>query len=241
MNLRFLILYVGSFLYTCSSLCGSSFTYALSDFTSGLDGWGGGADGEISTEGAINAGNDYMRKEIDLDGAGGTKARMVVRRPVNSVSLASDSWLGDFISKGIQSVQLDFRVWSSDPIYLRLALSDVTNPMISTGTWWVSKTYFKFNQQDGWGTASFNLIENEMQRVGDFNGGFGTDSLQTTLSNVNGFRFIGSSSGNSALGDQFSGVIGMDNIKLISIPEPSATAAVLVVLASVSVFLRRRI
>lgn len=243
MKPSFYISYISFFLYSCSSLYGSSFTYALSDFTSDLDGWGGGADGEISTASAINAGDPYMRKEIDLDGGGGNKSRMVVRRPTDPTIVATDPWLGDYISKGIQRVELDFKnSSSSDTVFLRLAISNVANPQITTGTWWVSTTYYRLSPLSQWEHVSFNITESQMRPVGTVNSDTpGTDSFEETLSNVRGFRFISNGNGYSAIGAEYSGVIGMDNIELIAIPEPSATAAVLVVLASVSVFFRRRV
>ena len=243
MNHRFFIPYVIFFLYSCSSLCGSSFTYALSDFSSGLDGWGGGADGEISTVGAVNAGDPYMRKEIDLDGGGGIKSRMVVRRPTDPAIVATDPWLGDYISKGIQRVELDFKNSSiSDTVFLRLAISNVANPQITTGTWWVSTTYYRLSPLGQWEHVSFNITESEMRSVGTVNSDIpGTDSFEETLSNVRGFRFISNGNGYSAIGTEYSGAIGMDNIELIAIPEPSVTAAVLLVVTGVTVFLRRRI
>ena len=227
---------------SCSCLFGSSFTWVESDFTLQTDDWGGGADSFLSTQDAINPGNSYLRKEINITGGGGLKSRMVVRRPVNSNLIGSDPWLGNFNAKGIQSVDLDFINWSIDqPIYLRLALSNVTNPMISSGTWWVSTTYATFLPGNGWGSASFNILETEMQRVGDFNGGFGQDSFQDTLLDIKGFRFIASSTGNSALGDEFSGAIGMDNVRLISsIPEPSRFTVGMGLLATISLLRRRR-
>lgn len=231
-------------LLACSSGClfGSSFTWVESDFTFQTDDWGGGANSFLSTQDAMNPGNSYLRKEINISGDGGLKSKMVVRRPVDSNVIGSDPWLGDFNAKGIQSVELDFNNWSlDDPIYLRLALSNVTNPMISSGTWWVSTTYATFSPESGWGGASFNILETEMQRVGDFNGGFGQDTFIETLSDIKGFRFIASSTGNSALGDEFSGAIGMDNVRLISsIPEPSGFAVIMGLLATVSLLRRRR-
>ena len=232
------------YLLACSSgyLFSSSYTLVLSDFASQLDNWGGGADSFLSTQDAINPGNSYLRKEINMSGGESNKHRMVIRRPVNSNVIGSDPWLGDFNAKGIQSVDLDFNNWSVDePIYLRLALSNVTNPMISSGTWWVSTTYTTFVPESGWGSASFNILESEMQRVGDFNGGFGQDSFLATLSDIKGFRFIASSTGFSALGDEFSGAIGIDNIRLISsIPELSTSAAIMGLLAITSLSRRRR-
>ena len=230
-------------LLACSSNClfGSSYTVLLSDFTSQTDGWAGGADHFLSTQDAIDPGNSYFREEINMFGGETTKNRMVVRRPVASTVIGSDPWLGNFNAKGIQSVELDFNNWSADePVYLRLALSNVTKPMISSGTWWVSTTYATFLPGSGWGSASFNILEAEMQRVGDFNGGFGQDTFQETLSDIKGFRFIASSTGSSALGDEFSGAIGVDNVRLISsIPEPSRFAVIMALLATISLLRRR--
>lgn len=220
----------------------AEYTEAFSDFTTDIDGWGGSADSFLSTLNAITAGNSYLRKEINTSGSGGLKSRLVVRRPVNSSVIGSDLWLGDFYDKQVSRVELNFNNWSMDEtIYLRLALSNVTNPMISTGTWWVSTTYATFGPESGWRSASFNIDENYMKVVGDFNGGFGNDSFSETLSDIKGFRFIASSSGDSALGDLYSGAIGMDNIRLItSIPEPSTYAVIMGLLTTLHAVRRRR-
>ena len=229
------------FVCSISSLFGSSYTVLLSDFTSQTDDWGAGADHFRSTQDAIDPGNWYLRSEINMSGGEANKNKMVIRRPVASTVIGSDPWLGNFIAKGIQSVELDFNNWSADePVYLRLALSNVTKPMISTGTWWVSTTYATFLPGSGWGSASFNITEAEMQRVGDFNGGFGQDTFEETLSDIKGFRFIASATGSSALGDEFSGAIGVDNVRLISsIPEPSRFAVIIGLLATTSLLRRR--
>ena len=230
-------------LFACSFsyLFGSSYTVLLSDFTSQTNGWEAGADYFLSTQDAIDPGNSYFREEINMLGGETNKNRMVVRRPVASNLIGSDPWLGNFNARGIQSVELDFNNWSGDePVYLRLALSNVTKPMISSGTWWVSTTYVTFLPGSGWGSASFNITEAEMQRVGDFNGGFGQDTFEETLSDIQGFRFIASATGSSALGDEFSGAIGVDNIRLISsIPEPSRFAVIMGLLATTSLLRRR--
>lgn len=231
-------------LLACSSSClfGSSYTEVISDFTLQTDNWGGGAQSTLSTIDAINPGNSYLRTEINLAGGQSQQNKLVIRRPVNSSAIANDPWLGDFTAKAIQAVELDFVNWSLDEtVYLRLAFSNVTNPMQSTGTWWVSTTYATFAPGSGWGHASFNIIEDEMQRVGDFNGGFGLDPFVDTMSDVKGFRFIASSTGNSALGDEYSGTIGMDNVRLISaIPEPSISAIIMGLLAALCLSRRQR-
>ena len=230
-------------LFACSfsSLFGSSYTVLLSDFTSQTDDWEAGADYFLSTQDAIDPGNSYFRSEINMFGGEPNKNRMVVRRPVASNLIESDPWLGNFNAKGIQSVELNFKNWSADePVYLRLALSNVAKPMISTGTWWVSTSYATFFPGSGWRSASFNILEAEMQRVGAFDGIVGQDTFQETLSDIQGFRFIASSTGNSALGDEFSGAIGMDNVRLISsIPEPNRFAVIMGLIAAISLLRRR--
>ena len=220
----------------------SAYTEVLSDFTNQTDNWGGGAQSALSSIDAINPSNSYLRTEINLAGGQSRQNKLVIRRPVNSNAISNDPWLGDFTAKAIQAVELNFNNWSVDEtVYLRLALSNVTNPMQSTGTWWVSTTYATFAPGSGWGHASFNIIEDEMQRVGDFNGGFGLDSFVDTMSDVKGFRFIASSTGNSALGDEYSGTIGMDNVRLISsIPEPSTSAIIMGFVATLFLSSRRR-
>ena len=76
--------------------------------------------------------------------------------------------------------------------------------------------------------------------MGDFNGGFGQDTFQETLADIKGFRFISSSTGDSALADEFSGAVGMDNVRLISaIPEPSRFAVIMGLLATMFLLRRR--
>ena len=71
----------------------SSYTMVVSDFTSQLDDWGGGASSFLSIQDAIDPGNSYLRKEINMSGGESNKNRMVIRRPVNSNVIGSDPWL----------------------------------------------------------------------------------------------------------------------------------------------------
>ena len=124
----------------------------------------------------------------------------------------------------------------SDPVILRLAISNVANPQIST--WWVSTTYYNLSPHIMGSILALILWKSEMQPVGTVNSGTpGTDSFEETLSNVRGC-FISNSDGYSAIGAEYSGVIGMDNIELIAIPEPSATVTIFAVITGVTLFLR---
>ena len=127
-------------------------------------------------------------------------------------------------------VTLDFANWSeSDPVYLRLAISNLANPQQSGGTWWTSSSPIYFAPNSGWGSASFQINESSMHRVASLTGELGLDTFNDTLSNINGFRILSSVLGYAAIGDEFYGVVGMDNIQLISIPEPSFISLLLAI------------
>ena len=78
--------------------------------------------------------------------------------------------------------------------------------------------------------ASFQINESSMQRVGNLTGELGLDTFEDTLSDINGFRILSSTLGYGAIGDEFYGVVGMDNIQLITIPEPSFIASLFTIL-----------
>jgi hypothetical protein len=79
-----------------------------------------------------------------------------------------------------------------------------------------------------------------MHRVGDLSGGIGTDTFAATLADIKGFRIFSSTLGYSAIGDEFYGVVGMDNIQLIGIPEPRAYTLALGIVCGLLVLHRRR-
>ena len=99
----------------------------------------------------------------------------------------------------------------------------MANPQQSGGTWWASSTPIYFAPESGWGNATFQINESSMQRVGNLTGELGLDTFEDTMTDINGFRILSSTLGYGAIGDEFYGVVGMDNIQLISIPEPNFT------------------
>lgn len=211
---------------------GSNYVAALSDFSQDLEGWQGAFYERSDVEGQT-LGDYYLRKPVGI--LSDDRGNKVIARNTGS------DWTGDFVARGIVELQLDFNNWSdSDPVYLRLGLSNVTNPQISTGTWWVSDTPVYFAPLSGWGSASFTISESAMHRVGDLSGGIGTDTFAATLADIKGFRIFSSTLGYSAIGDEFYGVVGMDNIQLIGIPEPSASTLALGIVCGLVVLHRRR-
>ena len=77
-----------------------------------------------------------------------------------------------------------------------------------------------------------------MHRVASLTGELGLDTFNDTLSDINGFRILSSTLGYAAIGDEFYGYVGFDNIELITIPEPSFFASMFTILSVVFLFKR---
>jgi hypothetical protein len=77
-----------------------------------------------------------------------------------------------------------------------------------------------------------------MHRVGNLSGELGLDTFEETMSNINGFRILSSTLGYAAIGDEFYGVVGMDDIQLVTIPEPSFISLLLAIF-SLTFFYKR--
>jgi len=203
----------------------------ISDFSNDLDGWEPLNPWLRSSVDGISQGDFYMRMPVGIN-PGNKGSKLIAFNP-------TDAWTGDFIAKGVTGVSLNFANWSeSDPAYLRIAISNLANPQQSGGTWWASSTPVYFAPESGWGSASFEINESSMQRVGNLTGELGLDTFDETLRNINGFRILSSTLGYGAIGDEFYGVVGMDNIQLISIPEPSFISLLLAIF-SVTLFYKR--
>lgn len=220
------------FLTVISSSFFATTTDALtSDFSDDLDGWQPLNPWLRSSVDGLFEGDFYMRMPVGIN-AGNKGSKLIAFNPTND-------WTGNFVEKGVTGVSLNFVNWSeSDPVYLRIAISNLANPQQSGGTWWASSTPIYFAPESGWGTASFQINESSMQRVGNLTGELGLDTFEDTLSDIKGFRILSSTLGYGAIGDEFYGVVGMDNIQLITIPEPSFIASLFTILV-LSLFLKR--
>ena len=194
----------------------------ISDFSNDLEGWEPLNPWLRSSEGGLSEGNFYMRMPVGIN-AGNKGSKLIAFNPTND-------WIGNFLEKGVTGVSLNFANWSeSDPVYLRIAISNLANPQQSGATWWVSSTPVYFAPESGWGSATFQINESSMQRVGNLTGELGLDTFEDTMTDINGFRILSSTLGYGAIGDEFYGVVGMDNIQLVSIPEPSFTSLLLAI------------
>ena len=201
-------------------LAGQTSPLAISQFTNGFDGWQPDNPWHLSSQGGMQAGDSYLRMPVGIN-PGNKGSKLIAFNP-------SEDWTGNFIAKGVNQLELNFVNWSeSDPAYLRIALSNAASPQQSFGTWWVSNDFVFFPPESGWGVASFSINANSMHRVGNLGGTIGLDTFEDTLSNINGLRILSSTLGFAAIGDEFYGVVGMDNIQLVSVPEPSQIALII--------------
>ena len=223
-----------SFLLISASfqLAGQSTPLAISQFTNGFEGWQPENPWLISSEDGMQSGDTYLRMPVGIN-SGNKGSKLIAFNP-------SEDWTGNFIAKGVNQLQLNFANWSeTDPAYLRIALSNAASPQQSFGTWWVSNDFVLFPPESGWGIASFNIDADSMHRVGNLAGTIGLDTFGETLSDINGLRILSSTLGFASIGDEFYGVVGMDNIQLVGVPEPSQiTLTIALLIGLVPLFLK---
>ena len=219
------------FFFSIASIFIASGSALTSNFSNDLEGWEPLNPWLRSSVDGLSEGDFYMRMPVGIN-PGNKGSKLIAFNPTNA-------WTGNFVQKGVIGVSLNFANWSeSDPVYLRIAISNLANPQQSGGTWWASSTPIYFAPESGWGNATFQINESSMQRVGNLTGELGLDTFEDTMKDINGFRILSSTLGYGAIGDEFYGVVGMDNIQLISIPEPSFISMLLAVFL-LSHFFRR--
>lgn len=197
-------------LITAKGVC-STFTLHTSDFEAGYDGWMPDHRLNISSE----LQNSFLHLPVGF-GGGNAGSRLITYNQ-------SASWTGNFINRGVKKIKFDFKNDSGEEAHMRVAFSDMFNPMQAGGTWWISKDPIILAPLSGWSTLSFDLEEVKMKTGGVFNGMPGVLTFDETMSNVNVVRILSSRVGGSGIGDQFYGNVYMDNIELLGtvIPEPN--------------------
>lgn len=201
--------------------------YAAANFSDGMQGWEPNSPWVTETADGIGVNNPYLQMIIGEYGNRGS--RLITFNPLQP-------WTGNLLSEGVHRLSLDLRNWSEqDPVYLRLVIGNRANPQQPGGTWWISKTPVLVNPLSDWQAVSIDISEGTMQRVGNLMGELGTDSWESTFANVQGFRILSSTLGFSAIGDEFFGTVGMDNITLYTtVPEPRHTTVILLCVAALA-------
>lgn len=195
----------------------------------GTLGWGGGSQ-TLSTPadgGPGGAGDAYMA--YTSIGFSGANSRMVIPNEGDG-----NQWAGDYVAAGVTGIELDVLNSGATDLSLRLAFS---NGM----TWYASTDPVLVTAGSDWSRITLNIDEGIMTKVGS-----GDDSFAEVMSNVTRTRLLSSvgvppvsfGGTGAAQGDPIAASIGIDNIRALGVPEPSALLAAGALLIGASV--RRR-
>src|SRR5687768_2580398 len=189
----------------------------VSDFESGTtQGWGVGIPATNSTNvlgGPAGAQDNYLR--VTATGGGGPGSRLITLNE-------SAAWSGNFLNANLASVEMDLRNLGTVPLTMRIALRT------SSGNAVTSANGFTLPADNQWRHVVFPLTSAALTPSG---------SYASVMSNVADFRILHSAAADHR-GDTIASSFGMDNIRLVGVPEPSATVPF--VLAGAALAGRRR-
>lgn len=182
--------------------------FNMNTFHSNSEGWQ--PWGTVTNSAGISADNPYLL--IDAGGFG-KKGRMITFN-------WEDEWTGNYISSGVTGIRLDLaNLGNSDDVYLRVAIGNRASPQQPGGTWWISDTAIFIPTETDWQSYFLPISEENMLVVGNIEGESDNESFNDTLSNVGNIRILTSSFPTGAIGDEFFGEVGIDNVALV--PEPT--------------------
>lgn len=167
--------------------------------------WGGGAiETNISTGGPAGAGDRYL--QVVSDGGIGPGSRMA--------TFNQNQWAGDYAGEGVVGIAMDVRNFgSTGDLNLRLML------LSSSGGTFTSTLDVVVANDGQWHNVFFGLTEADMTPVND---GF---DYALTLGNVERLLLRHQPGAPAGQGDgapPIEGIMGVDNIETILIPEPAA-------------------
>ena len=165
-----------------------------------FQGWGGAANGNVSTGGPAGAGDHFL---LVSSGSFGTMP--------NLATTNSDSrWIGSWTASEGTSLDADLKILGGTNLSMRAVLfggssgisqitTTVSQPFVADGAW----HHFSFDVSPGaWTSVA------------------GTDSVANVLASVNRIMIRHQAGAASAGGTNVSAQIGVDNVK--AVPEPAA-------------------
>jgi hypothetical protein len=139
-------------------------------------------------------------------------------------------WKGDLWSAGAAAVNLDLKgVAGGAPLAMRLVLMGP-----SSSVRWTSTVPVVVATDNVWRNYTFEISEDAMTQVL----GVGSATWLDTLSNVDRVMLRHDPNGPSSTGTAITGELGIDNVRLETVPEP--TAAVMLVLGLALTVVTRR-
>lgn len=215
----------------CTSAVYADPTFVVTDFTSGTEGWQPDNPWFTSSDNGTEPDNPYLAMDVGAMGAG-RGSRLITFN-------AEPDWTGDYFAAGVSGIELDVVNRSeTDTVYLRVAIGNQSNPQQSGGTWWLSDTFAELSPGTDWTHVRLSLLEEDLRTVGNLSGELGTDSYESTFSDVRVIRLLSAVIPLGAIGDEFVGLVGFDNIQLV--PEPSTGALLALGIVAIGSAARRR-
>ena len=145
-------------------------------------------------------GSGDMYLSVISSGAFGAGGKLVV--------FNTQQWTGDFFTPGVTRVDAEMDNLGSTPLFMRVALRD------AAGSEYSSTNSVMLGAGSGWTAVSFDLTSSGLSRVS------GADSLSTTLSSVNEFRFLSAQFGPAFNGDTMAATLGLDDVHAASAAPP---------------------
>jgi hypothetical protein len=169
----------------------------------------------VGTGGPAGAGDRFL--EITADGSGADGKLTTFNRT---------QWLGDYITAGVNEIDMDLENLSSVTLSIRLAFRESTT-IGAPG--YLSTIPVTLAPNSGWVHASFAITPTSLTPIG------GPTGFSTFFSSPAELRIINEAGTTNLDGDVVTGQLGIDNIA--AVPEPSISATLVVGLA---LFCQRR-
>jgi len=186
-----------------------------------LENWSNGYNGtpplNIPNGGPGGAGDRYM--QLTAVGGSGPDSRLTVFNRMQ--------WLGNYITAGVNGIDMDLLNPSSVTLSIRIAFKQDT----SNGAPGYLSQAFILPPDSAWHHALFSITPGTMIPIG------GPEPFNTFFTHPAELRIINEMGATNLVGDPVIAQLGIDNIR--AVPEPG-TWALLAVGASVSLMLRRR-
>jgi hypothetical protein len=173
----------------------------------------------IATGGPAGADDNYLRVTgTGMFGAGG---RLVV--------FNGSQWAGDYWQANVGSIRMDVNNTGPNDLSLRLMIAEGLGQFFNNGA--ISTDAITVPAGSGWTEVEFPIGLADLTAV--------EGSVAPALSNA-AVLWLQHNEGTSFPPDPFAGVLGVDNIEALPVPEPSATVAFGAGFALLALLARRR-
>ena len=198
-------------------------------FSSGIEGWfaGGGPGGGvppvaptvIADGGPAGAGDSFL--QIVANGLAGPGGRLV--------AMNAAQWAGNYLAAGIVAIAIDLRNFGNSDLTVRLYFEDpIPGPPLNEA---VSTLGVLLPAGGGWTHALFPISPASLTVLqGD---------ATTLLSNTTVLRIFAGAAADFPPA-QIAGMLGVDNIQAVPVPEPETLALLAVGLGALAARTRRR-